>query len=326
MNLTVILGQTCSGKTGLSIDLAHYYQSIGQSVWIVGCDSRQIYQSLNIGTAKISGEWSTTPTHQNLPISRPAIYQNQQYLFEGISHFFIDYIDPKTEYSLLEFLLDFTELFNSLPASHLPNQVILTGGTGLWAQAIVDQYQLGVVRDEYQIQYQNLQKELNEKSLQELQQLYQNLQKEAETSTFKELNESDFANSRRLISTIIRSKTSDWIDPIIYPTFETTRVFAISRESEDLKNRITTRIHERIEQGLLDEVKSLQYLGRKRLLDLGLEYRQTQLFLEGELSESNWIDSLITKNIQYAKRQKTWLNRMKGLVWVEGLGEILSVG
>jgi tRNA dimethylallyltransferase len=311
MNLITLLGQTCSGKTNLAIKLANYYKSKSQKVWIVSCDSRQIYQKLNIGTAKVNGKWFDT---KNSEIFSPEIYQTKSYFYSEVEHFLIDYISPQNQHSLSDFISDFCDLFANL--SKKPGVVILTGGTGLFAKAVFYEYQIGKIKQKNKLDFQNLQKSLNSKNLLELQKICIDY-------GLNKLNNSDFNNSRRLCNIIIRSKSQNWIEPFSYPKFKLKKTFAIFQESEILKNRIIKRIYDRIDEGLFLEVQNLQFLGQKRLFNLGLEYRQTQLFIEGKISKKEWIENLISENIGYAKRQKTWLNKMD-LKWIKGLEEIIN--
>jgi len=305
MHLISILGQTCSGKTGVSVQLAHHLQNQGKTVWIVGCDSRQVYTNLDIGTAKIAGQWHACQR----PWMQLAPYDTRVYLYQGIQHFCIDHVPAERQYSVVDFVSDVSALFCQAPTEKLPEYVILTGGTGLWAQAIIKQYQLGTVRPEYQAQYQQLVDSVHNMSLQQLQELHT-------SSDYAPLNHSDFANPRRLQRSIIRNQSQSWQVPIVYPRWQSVRTIALQWEQSELHNRITQRIHDRIAEGLLKEVQSMQHLGRQRLLDLGLEYRQTQYLIEGTINRAQWIQALISENIQYAKRQLTWLKRMK-IDWIQ---------
>ena len=165
----------------------------------------------------------------------------------------------------------------------------------------------------------------------------------AGTETQK-LNESDFQNPIRLINWILRrtGQEQNWVIKLTYPEFESQQVFAIKTENDKLKSKIKLGIESRIESGLLAEVRDLlPKLGKEKLWNLGLEYRQTMLFLEAELansgnneasvvesgtaneSEAIWKQNLIQENWQYARRQKIWLAK-QDLIWVENLAELLG--
>jgi tRNA dimethylallyltransferase len=302
MQLITILGQTCSGKTQMSINLFRHFQSLHKSCWVVNCDSRQIYQKLNYGTAKVEGEW-----------------KDGVYWVEGdVPHLLIDYVNPTVQYNLGDYLKDFCDLFST---TELPDYVILVGGTGLYAKAINEEMDLGFVKKEYEKEYSGRKKELNSLSLTELQGLLfeQNL----------ELNQSDFHNKIRLVSNLLRleSLQKHWLEEIYYPKFEKKIYCAIDiLDQQDLQIKIKNRIKLRINQGLLEETKSLtSVLGSVRVDELGLEYRLTRKFLTGEITESEWIEQLGNENWQYAKRQMTWLKREGNIIWIDYLERILEM-
>ncbi len=309
MNLITILGQTCSGKTQMSLDLYRHFQSLGKSCWILNCDSRQVYTKLNYGTAKVEGIW-----------------KDDVYVVDGnIPHFLIDFVDPKHQYNLSSFLRNFCDLFNNSDTSHhpltkgiLPDYVILVGGTGLYAKAINEEMNLGLVKNEFENEYVDFKNNLINLNLQQLQKmvLNKNLQ----------LNESDFNNKIRLVSNLLRfeSKLNNWLDKLIYPKFERKYYCAIEiLDQIELQKKIKNRIKLRVNQGLITETKDLILeLGSKRIDELGLEYRLTKKFLGGEITNEQWIEQLGNENWQYAKRQMTWLRKEKNITWIRGLVDL----
>jgi tRNA dimethylallyltransferase len=300
MKLITILGQTCSGKTQMSLDLFRHLQKLGKSSWVVNCDSRQIYRKLNYGTAKVEGFW-----------------ENNIYIVDkDIPHYLIDYIEPNLQYNLSNYLADFCNLF----ISEQPDYVILVGGTGLYAKAINDEIDLGIIKKEFEQNYNSEKDGLNSLGLYELQKLVSNRN--------IELNESDYSNKIRIVSNLLRRESSDsgWLEEIKYPKFEQKYYYAIQiPDQQDLQNKIKERIRTRINQGLLNETAALiGELGKERVEQLGLEYRLTQKFLSKEISEIEWIDQLGNENWQYAKRQLTWLNREKTIIWIQKLDELIE--
>ena len=301
MQLITILGQTCSGKTQMSLDLFRHFQKLGKSCWVVNCDSRQIYKGLNYGTAKIEGGWKDGFYIAN----------------KDIPHFLIDYIEPNLQYNLSNYLNDFCDLFQEKQLDY----VILVGGTGLYAKAIKEELDLGVVKKQFQLDYDSYKKELNKLGLEELQNLILK-------NNFR-LNESDFANKIRLVSNLLRleSQNQGWFEMINYPKFTQKYYCAIETpDQQELQIKIKNRIKLRIKQGLLDETKELILeLGKKRVDELGLEYRLTRMFLDQEINELEWIEQLGNENWQYAKRQLTWLRREKDVIWIQTLEDLVKV-
>ncbi len=303
MQLITILGQTASGKTQLSLDWYHYLLAKNKSAIIVNCDSRQIYKGLNHGTAKIEGDW--------VDGIYTVIDRTQK-----IPHYLIDYIEPSRQYTLADYLKDFTELLNSWDGNK-PDYVILVGGTGLYAKAINEQLDLGLIKPQFQKNFDNLKQKYNTLNIAELQELI--------NSSQIKLNNSDYHNPIRLVSSLVRSQaiTEAWLEPIDYPLFEQRYYYAINVPDQNLlKTRIRERILTRINQGLVNETKKLMgELTPKRIMELGLEYSLTMKMLSGELSEQQWLEQLVTENFQYAKRQLTWLKKQKNLIWIDRIIE-----
>lgn len=394
MQLVTLLGPTCSGKSQMAVDLFNYYSQKGQKAVIVNCDSRQIYQDLNLGTAKVPGQWliaknfqrevkffgqnrdfqqsfvkvesdlSTSGTSGNhRSFLNSALSTGQVFTWQEAPHFLIDFVPVWADYNLVNFVQDWASLVDFLKMN-LIEIVILTGGTGLWAKAIVDQYQLGIIKSQYQNSWQSLKNQLEVTSLANLQKKYlENVNKATSESRslgyrqqnlssipvglkfsaqklsnpesmplnptenqFNLLNQSDFYNPMRLINWLLRfnSQNLGWTQPLAYPQFTNQQTFAIKTEPLNLKAKITLGIKHRIKMGLEKEVAQLlNKFGRSKLWQLGLEYRQTVLFLEGQLDKYTWQESLIQQNWQYARRQKTWLVK-QDVVWISNLHELTS--
>ena len=196
MNLLVILGATCSGKSKMAVEIAQKYLDLGQKVAIVNCDSRQIYENLNIGTAKIPGIWKNLKSenqlenqldiknekeneNENLICKESTnISQNWQkckqktFFWKNIPHFLIDFVPVNSDYNLVNFVQDWCNLITFWQQNNSFDLVILVGGTGLWAKAIVENYNLGIIKDEYLEKWQKNKLELQNLNLEELQQKY----------------------------------------------------------------------------------------------------------------------------------------------------------
>ena len=291
--LIVILGPTSSGKSDTAIELA---ATLGDCA-IVNCDSRQIYKKLNLGTGKIKGKWELVGNQKIFT------YQNQP-------HYLIDYVDPSVTYSLTQYLIDFNQLIHKLPQYN----IILVGGTGLYADAIINTYQIPLLSPAQEIEFIKAKKELDKFSLNQLQNIFQ---EEAENK----INESDYNNPRRLINQILKSRPQFRTDQFIpIPDFQSKHIFAIDIDKEALHQNIKTRLDQRFQEGLIQEVKGLR-LSSQRLQALGLEYRLVDDFLQDRINEKDLLPKMLTKNTQYAKRQITWL-RKRNPIWVKSAEDI----
>jgi len=308
MNLIILLGQTCCGKTAKSIEIAKKNNG-----FVVSCDSRQVYKNLNIGTAKVEGIWK----NQYSPFwlsQKENLEMLKHYEAEQIPHFLIDFVDPKIRYNLADYVLDWIKINKQIRnLKNPPGNLILTGGTGLWAKAIYEKIDIGIIKKNFEKEAKEFKKKLELLELLEL-------QNEFQTEAGYKLNQSDFKNSRRLQSHLfrIKAKKENWVEKIIYPEFAKTEYLAIKADQEILKQKIKQRIDSRVEDGLEEEVKNIsKILSKERINELGLEYKLTLEFLEsgGKIGKNEWIKKLKTANIQYAKRQLTWLKKQP-LKWI----------
>jgi tRNA dimethylallyltransferase len=301
--LIALGGQTSSGKSEMAIGLAKELQDC----WIINCDSRQIYKYLNLGTGKVPGNWDMIQSGNQLI---------HTYLYEGIPHFFIDTIDPQIQYSLAQFLSDFRDFC----LSHtLPKYLILCGGTGLYIKAILEKYILDEIKPEFKDEYEKEKTSIEVLPLTDLQQIYSTFNTENTPNT------SDFQNSRRLKNKILTqiSKLHNWAEPIHLPEFAKSYNFAIQSDQIELSTKIKNRIVTRIDQGMIREVESLEFLGTDRLLSLGLEYRLTRLYLMGQMTYVEYIQKLSSDSINYAQKQLTWLKKQP-LKWITCTQDILD--
>jgi len=277
-------------------------ESAGLQSVIVNCDSRQIYRNLNIGTGKVSGDWQSYGS------------ESKAYFVRGIPHFLIDYVDPTTRYSMTDYLTDWCDLYKYDLPENL-DYVILVGGTGLWAKAIMEEFQPGIIKTEFQASFDCLRDEIETYSLQQLQ----------KESSRQDFNNSDWNNPRRLSNALLRgvAKTNSWTTQLDYPVFGYKQSYAIDIDQNRLQSNIQSRLDSRIEEGLIQEVEALLYL-KDRLLELGLEYRLTYLYLLGQMSKETWEQSLVQENIRYAKRQRTWLKK-QDVCWIHSIEDITTI-
>jgi tRNA dimethylallyltransferase len=284
-NLVVILGPTASGKTELAARLA--WDLHGE---IISADSRQVYRGMDIGTGK----------------------DLNQYIINAqkIQYHMIDVVDPESEFNLFEFQKGFYEIFSRIQNnSNLP---ILTGGTGLYLQAVLSGYEMPEATPD-----QELRKELDQKTIDEL---------KAILFTFKPHlhNKTDLENKQRLIRVIEieRARNNKNSKQDQRPAIDAA-VFGISWERSILRQRITSRLEERLKQGMIEEVESLHAAGLSwsRLDSFGLEYRYVSQYLQNRFSFDEMKSKLNTAIHQFAKRQETWFRRMErngiAIKWIQ---------
>jgi tRNA dimethylallyltransferase len=284
-NLVVILGPTASGKTAVA---AHLALLMGSEV--ISADSRQIYKGLNLGTGK----------------------DYTDYEIEGVTipYHLIDIKPTGYQYNVYEFQQDFVTSFKII--QHKGKLPILCGGSGLYIEAVLQGYRMIQVPVN-----EILRVDLEKKNLEELAQIL---------ATYKELhNISEIDTRKRAIRAIeiqeyyLRNTLKNEEYPIINPL-----IIGIRFDRTIERERITLRLKQRIEDGMVDEVEQLLKNGitPEQLLYYGLEYKYITLYLTGVLSYDEMFRLLNTAIHQFAKRQMTWFRRMerKGAIihWLDG--------
>ena len=254
---------------------------------IISADSRQVYRGMDIGTGKDLEEYGSVPYH------------------------LIDIVDPGYEFNVFEFQRRFVEAFNGIQArGRLP---VVVGGTGMYLDAVLRGYRLLEVPENSGLRW-----ELAAFSL-------ENLAARLKGSNPKLHNTTDLLDRERLMRAIEIAESGREREqpPSLLPKIEPV-VFGIRLEREILRQRITKRLRERLNRGMIEEVKELVKKGApfETLEFYGLEYRFVAKFLKGELNRNDMSQKLNSAIFQFAKRQETWFRRMErqGVLihWVDG--------
>ncbi len=250
-------------------------EAISRNGEVISVDSRQVYKFLNIGTEKISEKE-----------------------MRGIKHHLIDICDPKITYSASDFVRDADKLITDIHSrGKLP---ILAGGTHFYFDAL-----LNGLPESTPIN-QNLRDKLEKISTEEL---YKKITKTDQRRAL----ELDPKNRRRLVRAIeivtalgkVPERTSQNIK-------YNTEWIILESKTNELRTLINNRLKNTLDNGLIDEVKKIQeYVGDKRLDELGLEYRIIGKYLRGEIAEEELFQTISSKLWQYARRQKAWLRKLE---------------
>ncbi|HEX8329038.1 MAG TPA: tRNA (adenosine(37)-N6)-dimethylallyltransferase MiaA [Hymenobacter sp.] len=282
--LLTVAGPTAVGKTALCVQLARQFHTE-----IVSADSRQFFRELSIGTAK--------PTPEEM---------------QGVPHHFIDSHSIAEDYSAGRFATDCLAVLRELFQQH--RLVILTGGSGLYVQAVTDGLdELPSVPPEVRAQ---LHTELAAHGLSHL------VAELAETDPVAHAR-IDQQNPQRVVRALeitratgrpFSSFHSDGPPPE-NPLFRNVKV-ALTREREALYQRINLRVEHMLAAGLLEEVRRvLPYRHHHALQTVG--YQEIFGYLDGEYDWAEAVRLLQRNTRRYAKRQLTWLRRDPGYQWVE---------
>ncbi|MDE6651010.1 MAG: tRNA (adenosine(37)-N6)-dimethylallyltransferase MiaA [Paramuribaculum sp.] len=270
----VITGPTASGKTALAVKAA---QALDGE--IISADSRQIYTGMDIGTGKDLDEYGTVPYH------------------------LIDIVPAGYKYNLYEYLRDARAAFDEITSrGKLP---VVCGGTGMYLEALIRGTNLPEVPENAE-----LRKRLASKSLEEL---------TAILSEMKTLhNTTDVDTAKRAIRAIeIQTYYLEHpeLTPEVTPTGtdENAVIIGVEIDRDSRRRRVSARLRTRLEAGMIEEVKNLLESGvpAENLIYYGLEYKFITLYLTGELTKDEMIDSLEIAIHQFAKRQMTWFRGME---------------
>lgn len=284
--LIIILGPTASGKTHLATHLAHKIQ--GE---IISADSRQVYRGMNIGTGKDLNEYCIDNKY--------------------IPYYLIDILDAGEHYHIHQFQQDFQRAFDNISSRN--KTTILCGGSGMYLEAILKGYEFTSIPIDENFRGELLQ-ETTEKLLNEF------LKNPSEYS-----QKADISTRKRLIRAIeinqFLSQNLDYIIP--KPTIPKFIIFGLNPETEIRRISITKRLHERLQNGMIEEVEALINSGisTDKLIFYGLEYKFITQFLTGELTYENMVERLNIAIHQFAKRQMTYFRKMErgGLIinWLD---------
>jgi tRNA dimethylallyltransferase len=279
MEMITILGPTACGKTQLAVALA---AEIGGE--IISGDSRQVYRDMDIGTGKDLCE----------------------YTFNGkeIPYHLINICEPGTKYNLFEYQRDFHKAFEDISSKgHIP---ILCGGTGLYIESVLKGYSLSPVP-----QNEQLRKRLEGIPLHELTRMLEDLKQRNKSNMH---NVSDVDTPQRAIRAIeieeynlhnpMPERQMPPIDSLI---------FGIDIPRDARRKRITERLKQRLENGMIDEIKNLLAKGipAENLIYYGLEYKYVTEYITGHLTYEKMFSELEIAIHQFAKRQMTWFRGME---------------
>ena len=273
-DLITILGPTASGKTPLA---AHLADNLGTE--IISGDSRQIYRRMDLGTGKDLVDYVVD--------GRPVPYH------------LIDIVEPGYKYNVFEYQRDFLKAYEEITAKgKLP---ILCGGTGMYIESVLKGYRLLPVPENPE-----LRASLEGKSLEELTRILEGYKK------FH--NSTDVDTAKRAIRAIEIEEYYKQQPPEYreFPTLNSL-IIGVDIDRELRREKITRRLKQRLEEGMVEEVRGLLAEGipAENLIYYGLEYKFLTQYAIGELTFDEMFLQLETAIHQFAKRQMTWFRGME---------------
>lgn len=279
-----LVGPTCTGKTALSIDLAKHLN--GE---IIACDSRTVYQYMDIGTAK--------PTMEER---------------DGIPHHLLDVVTPEQIYTAANYKEEATvALEQIIAANKIP---IVCGGTGLYARALLEGFSMPAVEPNM-----TLRNELNELAQKEGIEALHKILEVLDPISKNRIQ----ANDRfRIIRAIEVSKAlgrpfSEAATRVDVP-YDVLWLGLNFSDRNLLKERIILRLEEQLKQGVLDEIAMiLEMFGKTQALVNAVPYKEYLQFIDGQLTRQEATQEAIKHNFELARRQVMWFRANKQMHWMD---------
>jgi tRNA dimethylallyltransferase len=283
--LVTVLGPTAVGKTTFAANLA-----IELDAEILSADSRQVYRGMDIGTGKDMADYTVNGI--------------------TVASHLIDIAEPGTEYNVFQFQRDFESARISIIERN--KTPLMCGGTGMYLEAVLKGYNF--VEAPFDTE---LRTELSGYKEEELVAMLNNSRNVHNTT--------DILDRERLFRALEIEKYRLQKKSIPNENiFQNTPVLGIRFDRKIIRQRITARLMQRLDEGMVEEVQQLINSGisKDRLKMYGLEYKYIAMFLDDEVNYNQMVTLLNTAIHQFAKRQMTWFRRMENsgvkITWLEG--------
>lgn len=244
---------------------------------IISADSRQVYRYMDIGTGKDIQEYENIPYH------------------------LIDIVDPGEQYNVSRFLTDFEQAYANIKARG--KRVIVCGGTGFYLQALLSSQPYNQVPTDILWRQQH-----ESRTKAEIVALLNHYPIPDEYLI-------DYSSKKRMVRALeilIWLSKPGHVLPRPGPVYTAT-VIGLNPAVDLRRQRISTRLQQRLEEGMIAEVQGLidKGISHEQLAYYGLEYRYISLYLQKLLSYENFVQKLETEIHRYAKRQMTYFRKME---------------
>ncbi|HXT63445.1 MAG TPA: tRNA (adenosine(37)-N6)-dimethylallyltransferase MiaA [Pyrinomonadaceae bacterium] len=290
-SIIAIAGPTASGKSELAIEVALH---VGGE--IINCDSVQVYQEIQIATAKV-------------PVAER----------RGVPHHLIDFVSPAINYTAADWARAATQTIHEIEARG--QAALLVGGTGFYLRALRQPFFPSPPTDE------DLRARLTMIRQRRGPEHLHRILAKFDANEAAKLNARDWPRVQRAIEFCLqtgarisgqrplREQPPEFADRI--------RVFALNPPREELYARINARTEQHFANGLVDEVQRLLAAGVPANSNaLGAHgYRRVVEYLRGERNLESAIEQTKLDVRHYAKRQLTWFRREAGVEWIDGFGD-----
>lgn len=281
--LIILTGPTAVGKTELSIKLA---KSLNAE--IISADSMQIYQYMDIGSAKVTNDE-----------------------MNGVPHYLIDEVKPDYSFSVSEFQDRANNYIEKI--TEKGKTALVTGGTGLYLNSLI--YNMDFAKSDANNELrEKLTLELQEHGIDYMHEKLKSLDEDSANRIHKN-------NTKRVIRALevclSGEKMNDFSNDLKFNEKYNPIIIVLNREREHLYQRINKRVDIMMDGGLVDEVKKLLSLGyTKDMISMqGIGYKEIIKYLNGEYSLDEAVEIIKRDSRRYAKRQLTWFRRYNSAKW-----------
>jgi len=276
-NVIVLIGPTASGKTELAIEIAEYFK-----ISVHNIDSRQIYKSMDIGTAK------------------PSKGQQKQ-----IKHFLLDIRDPINQINVKKFQeIAQKSIEKEIKQKKCP---FLVGGSGLYMNSIIKGFFVPDIPPQINLRIQLM--ELGQEKC-------WNLLKSCDPMSAKKINFADQTRTIRALEVFYVTGKPISTQKVQNPP--NWKILELGLDRNNLKERISTRTKSMFLNGIIEETKNIisKYGSDLPILET-IGYKEARDVLHNDLTIDKAIESTTTKTIQFAKRQKTWFRNKNNPIWLD---------
>ena len=286
--LIAVVGPTGAGKSALAIEIAKHIIAKGGQAEIINCDSMQFYKGMDVGTAKL------TLTER-----------------QGITHHLFDFLEITDESTAAEYQQIARPLILELQAKGVTP--ILVGGSMLYVAAVLNRFEFPARDEELRAK---LEQDLLDLGPHEMHRRLKELDPVAASRIIPE-------NGRRSVRAIeIVTLTGEPFAaalPEVPEDWQPVLEIGINGDREDLRVRLEARVHRMWQQGLIEEVKSLEAKGIRdgKTSSVAIGYAQALKQIDGEMTEAEAIADTVRLTQKYARRQMSWFRRDQRIHWLD---------
>ncbi len=284
--LVILTGPTGVGKTKLSIDLAKAIK--GE---IISADSMQVYRNMDIGSAKISSDE-----------------------MQGITHHMLDILEPTQDFNVVSFQKLAKQYIEDIyQRGNIP---ILVGGTGFYIQALL--YNIDFTKNDENTAYRC---ELETLAADKGNLFLHQMLRAVDAESAETIHENNIKRVIRALEyyklTGEKISTHNETERQKHSAYQSC-YFVLNDKREVLYDKIDDRVDGMIQNGLVDEVRSLMEAGcTKEMVSMqGLGYKEILSYLNGEITLERAIYLIKRDTRHFAKRQLTWFRREKDVIWI----------